>query len=155
MGKRIGTGFRRLLLAGILAGTLTGCVALNRHHGYIPPEADLAALTIGQDSRDSVVAAVGAPGSSGLLDGGNFYYVQSSFRHYGAFAPQETDRQVLVMSFSDAGILSNIERFGLEDGQVVALSRRVTDDGLRDTTFLRQILGNIGNIDASRLIGED
>lgn len=150
-----GAGMRRVALALALAAVLGACVARDRQHGYIPPEADLAALAVGRDTRDSVIATVGAPTSSGLTGGGNFYYVQSTFRHYGAFAPDEIDRQVLVMSFAESGILTNIERFGLEDGRVVVLSRRVTDDGLRDTTFLRQLMGNLGNFDASTLIGEE
>lgn len=150
-----GTAMRRLALAVGLAAMLGACVARDRQHGYIPPESDLAALSVGTDTRESVIAAVGAPTSSGLMGGGNFYYVQSTFRHFGAYAPEEIDRQVLVMSFADSGTLTNIERFGLAEGRVVVLSRRVTDDGLRDTTFLRQLMGNLGNFDATSLIGDE
>jgi hypothetical protein len=48
----------------------------------------------------------------------------------------------------------NIETFGLQEGRVVALSRRVTDDNLRDTTFIRQLLGNVGRFDAGQILGE-
>ena len=154
-GQRPGAGLRRAVVTLAAAALLAGCVAMDRNHGYIPPESDLALLVVGQDTRDSVIAAVGAPGSGAVMGEGNFYYVQSAFRHYGPLAPQETDRQVLVMSFDMAGVLTNIERFGIDDGQVVVLSRRVTDNGLRDTTFLRQLMGNLGNFDASTLIGEE
>ncbi|MCC7320417.1 MAG: outer membrane protein assembly factor BamE [Rubellimicrobium sp.] len=153
MGMRGATPLRRILWGGVLALALAACTPVMRYHGYIPPESELAALTPGVDTRDSVIAAVGAPGSTGLLHEGTFYYIQSRFRHLGALAPEETDRQVLVMGFDGAGVLRNIERFGLENGRVVVLSRRVTDDGLRDTTFIRQLLGNIGNFDAGRFIG--
>lgn len=149
------TGLRRAVLVLLAAVLLAGCVAVNRFHGYIPPEEDLARLVVGQDTRETVTATIGAPTSSGMLSGGDFYYVQSTFRHYGPFAPQETDRQVLAVSFDSNGTLSNIERFGLEDGRVVVLSRRVTDDNMRDTTFIRQLLGNIGRIDAGTLIGDE
>lgn len=149
------TGLRRGMLAAVVALTLAACAPMERNHGYIPPETDLAQLVVGQDTRDSVVAAIGAPTASGVLEGGDFYYVQSRFRRIGPLAPQEIDRQVLAISFTEAGVLANIERFGLADGQVVALSRRVTDSNLRDTTFIRQLLGNIGNFDAGTLIGED
>lgn len=149
------TGLRRGMLAAIAAVTLAGCTPMERNHGYIPPEADLAQLVVGQDTRESVIELIGAPTASGVLSGGDFYYVQSRFRRVGPLAPEEIDRQVLAISFTDAGVLANIERFGLADGQVVALSRRVTDSNLRDTTFIRQLLGNIGNFDAGTLIGED
>jgi len=53
---------------------------------------------------------------------------------------------VLAISFDQNGVLSNIESFGLEDGQVVTLSRRVTDSSVTNQNFLRQLLGNIGRI---------
>ncbi|MBW7921684.1 MAG: outer membrane protein assembly factor BamE [Rubellimicrobium sp.] len=147
-------GIRGLVLAGALAAALVACSPIIRHHGYIPPEAELAGLAIGADTRDSVIAAVGAPASTGMLDDSTFYYTGSTFRQIGALAPQEISREVLAMSFDSRGVLTNIERFGLEQGRVVALSRRVTDNGVRDTTFLRQLLGNIGRVDAGRLIGD-
>lgn len=143
-----------LLAAGVLSGALIACAPVIRHHGYIPPESELALLSIGQDTRESVIEAVGAPASTGLLGDSTFYYTGSTFRHMGALAPQEVSREVLALSFDAGGRLANVERFGLEDGRVVALSRRVTDNGVRDTTFLRQLLGNIGRFDAGRLIGD-
>jgi hypothetical protein len=52
-------------------------------------------------------------------------------------------------------VVTGVERFGLEDGQVVSLSRRVTDDNIRDTTFVRQLLGAIGNINAGSFLGSE
>ncbi len=153
-GRRGRAARRRLIPALVLAAAVMACSPVIRHHGYVPPESELAGLTIGTDTRESVIAAVGAPASTGMQGDQTFYYTGSTFRHYGALAPQEVSREVLAMSFGPSGTLTNIERFGLEDGQVVALTRRVTDDGVRDTTFLRQLLGNIGNFDAGRFIGD-
>jgi hypothetical protein len=50
--------------------------------------------------------------------------------------------------------VTNVSRYGLEDGEIVALTRRVTDGGTEEITFLQQLLGNIGRIDASDLLGE-
>ncbi|MBC7156656.1 MAG: outer membrane protein assembly factor BamE, partial [Rhodobacteraceae bacterium] len=43
-----------------------------------------------------------------------------------------------------------VERFGLRDGEVVALSRRVTETNVRGVTFIRQLIGNIGNLRADQ-----
>jgi hypothetical protein len=43
-----------------------------------------------------------------------------------------------------------VERYGLEDGQVVLLSRRVTTDNTAGVGFLRQLFGNLGRIDPSQ-----
>lgn len=126
-----------------------------RNHGFVPTEEDLQTLTVGVDTRESVRALVGPPTAGGVLDGSGYYYVASTFRHFGAFAPQEVSRQVLAISFDARGIVSNIERFGLDEGNVVVLSRRVTDNNAADNTLLRQILGNIGQVDAGSFIGEN
>ena len=146
-------GWSRGLAVAALCLTL-GCTPMFRNHGYIPPEEDLAQVTVGQTTRDEALALLGAPTATGLLNADGLYYVQSRFRHYGPFAPEEVDRQVLVVTVSDTGLVSNVERFGLEDGQIVALSRRVTDNGAQEGALLRQLFGALGNFDASQLIGD-
>jgi len=50
------------------------------------------------------------------------------------------------LRFSDDDVLQNVERFGLEDGRVVPLSRRVTESTVQDVTFIRQLIRNFGQI---------
>lgn len=150
----IGTALRRVSLIGAVVAA-TACSPIIRNHGYIPVQGELSLIQVGLDTRESVIAAVGPPTSGGVLDGSGMYYVSSKFRHFGALAPQEIERQVLAISFDGAGIVSNIERFGLEDGRVVTLSRRVTDTGVRDSTFVRQLLGSIGRVNAGDFLGSE
>lgn len=133
-------------LALIVLLGAAGCSPTFRNHGYVPPEEDLAELVVGIDTRASVEDLVGPPTAGGVLEGGDYFYIRSRVRTFGPRRPQVIDRQVLAITFDAEGVLQNIERFGLEDGRVVALSRRVTQSGVTDTTFLRQLLGNIGRI---------
>ncbi|MEO0389632.1 MAG: outer membrane protein assembly factor BamE [Pseudomonadota bacterium] len=136
-----------------LALALSACSATFRNHGYIPPAEDLDQLVVGIDTRASVEEIVGSPGASGATDGGDYYYVRSRMRTFGPFEPQVIERQVLAISFDSAGVMQNIERFGLEDGRVVRLQSRVTDSGVSDQTFLRQLIGNIGRFSPAGLGG--
>ena len=70
-------------------------------------------------------------------------------------APVETEREVLAISFDANGVVSNIETFGLQDGNVIVLSRRITDNKTRDSTFVRQLLGSFGQVNASDFLGEN
>lgn len=133
-------------VALILFVAVGACTPTFRNHGYVPPEEDLAELAIGIDTRATVEDVVGSPTSGGVLEDGDYFYVRSRVRTFGARRPEVVDRQVLAISFDEEGVLQNIERFGLEDGRVVALSRRVTDNGVTNRTFLRQLLGNIGRV---------
>ena len=127
---------------------LSGCSATFSNHGYVPSDSDLMELVVGVDSRATVDDVIGAPTSAGLLAGGDYYYVRSRVRTFGMFRPEVVERQLLAISFDESGTIANIERFGLQDGNAVALSRRVTDSSVVGNGFWRQILGNFGNFDA-------
>lgn len=146
-------GIVRYSLMAVLFVVLAACSEILRDHGYVPTKEDLATIQVGTDTKDSVVAAIGQPTAAGILDVSGWYYVQSRFRHFAYKEPREIDRQVVAISFDSRGKVANIERFGLERGRVVTLSRRVTASSVRDTVFLRQLLGNLGRLDAGQLFG--
>ena len=146
--------FQRAALAlfGLGFLVLAACTPLYRDHGFAPTDAELAVLTVGKDDRETVSRAVGRPSALGLLGDTRWYYVQSRYRQRGPLAPEEVQRQVVVITFAESGTVSNIERFGLEDGQVVALSRRVTDSNIEGISFLGQLLGNFGRVTAGQVL---
>ena len=145
-------GLRGLMLcAGLVLAV--ACTPIVRNYGYTPSDADLAQIAVGRDTRETVTAAVGPPTTTGVLGEDAYFYVQSRFETVGPRAPVEVDREVLAISFNAAGTVSNIERFTLQDGRVITLSRRVTTDNVRDNTFLRQLLGSVGRVNAQDLIG--
>ena len=146
-------GLRKVVLLVGLCAPLA-CSPIERHHGFAPSAQDMAAVQVGSATRATVLERFGPPTSTGLLENDDFYYVSNTFRHVGPFAPEETERQVLAVSFDDAGVVTNIARYGLEDGKVVVLERRVTEDGINDVTFLGQLLGSFGRVDAGALLGE-
>jgi len=141
------------LAAGALIVSLAACTAIYRNHGYAPTDDELSFLVVGVDTQATVEEAVGRPSATGVLNEGGWYYVSSRWRHFAYRAPEVIDRQVVAISFvGEAGTIANIERFTLEDGQIVPLSRRVTDSSVQGTSFLRQLLGNIGNLDPTSLL---
>ncbi|SFA77089.1 Beta-barrel assembly machine subunit BamE [Poseidonocella pacifica] len=146
-GLRIALGFGAALM-------LSACVAQYRNHGYVPADEALAAVNLGQ-SRASVIATLGSPTAAAPQDEDGIFYASSRVRHFGFLAPEIIDRQVVVISFGSSGGVSNVERFTLEDGRIVPLTRRVTDNTVRNTTFLRQLLGNLGRFDAGTILGEE
>ncbi|SPH18319.1 hypothetical protein DEA8626_01855 [Defluviimonas aquaemixtae] len=152
--SRLGSGMRHGAIVLMLVA-LASCTAIYRNHGYVPRDEDLEKVVVGESTRDDVAQAVGRPSSTGLLTGAAWYYVGSRFRHFGARAPEEVERQVLAVSFAENGTVENVERFGLEDGQAVVLSRRVTDSNIKGLSFLRQLLGNIGNISAGQILNDN
>ncbi len=139
-------------MVGLTLALTVACTPLYRNHGYVPSEVELASIEVGTDTRETIATKIGRPSASGLLNDVGWYYVQSRYKTVGPRAPVEIDRQVVAITFTEAGIVQDVGRFGLEDGQVVALSRRVTDDGIQGIGFIRQLLGSIGKLDAGQLL---
>lgn len=123
-------GLARIALLGGLA-LLAACAPQMRFHGFAPSDSELAQIQVGRDTRDTVSERLGRPGMGGVLEGSDWFWVQSDWRHEHWRPAVEVDRQVVAISFDNANRVANIERFGLRDGQVVPLSRRVTDMGTR------------------------
>lgn len=128
---------------------LAGCAArLNDSHGYVPDDALLNEVKLGVDTKDTVGRLLGRPGTEGIIDDRGWYYVKSDYERFLWRAPVETDREVVAVSFSESGTVQNVERFGLEQGRVVALSRRVTTSNTQGIGFLRQLFSNLGTFNA-------
>ena len=138
----------------ILLG-LAACSATYRNHGYVPNDEDLANIIVGVDTRDSVETTVGRPTASGVLRGNAWYYIQSRRRQFAFRAPETVERELVAISFDEAGTVENIERFGLERGRVVTLSRRVTETSIRDFGLIQQIIRNFGRINVGETLAAD
>ncbi|MDQ7070130.1 MAG: outer membrane protein assembly factor BamE [Rhodobacterales bacterium] len=138
----------RTALVAVLVVGVAGCTATYRDHGYVPTEDEVSEIIVGVDTRASVETAIGIPGITGVLDEGGLYYVQSRVKQFAFYKPEVVEREVLAISFNQAQVVSNIERFSLADGQIVPLSRRVTSSSVLNNGFLRQLLGNLGRFTA-------
>jgi outer membrane protein assembly factor BamE (lipoprotein component of BamABCDE complex) len=140
--------------AGIALIGLSACSATYTNHGYVPTDVELENVLVGSDSRGTVEEVIGRPSSTGVLSDGAWYYISSRVRYYTYNKPEIVERTILAISFDANDTVSNIERFGLEDGKVVQFSRRVTDSGVGGTSFFKQIIGNFGNFAPEALTGE-
>lgn len=138
------------IVAVVLA--LAACSTVYRNHGYVPAEDELALVEVGVDTMETVGQKIGRPSTAGLLNDEGWYYVQSRYRHFGPREPKEIERQVVAVTFTEAGVVENIARFGLDDGKVVEISRRVTETNIKGITLIQQLLGNFGRINVDDFI---
>ncbi|WP_152563380.1 outer membrane protein assembly factor BamE [Ruegeria halocynthiae] len=150
--NRLKPASKTLVFAACLAAA-GACTPIFKNHGYVPPAEDLAEIKVGVDTRESVEETIGAPSSSGVVRDSGFYYVRSRVRHYGPKRPEVVSRELVAISFDSRGVVRNIERFGLEDGNVITLDRRITESTIQSQGFLRQVLGNIGNFNPANIPG--
>ncbi|CUH51939.1 outer membrane protein assembly factor BamE [Shimia sp. R11_0] len=135
----------KLSVMGVLVLTLASCATRYRNHGYVPTTEELSSITLGVDTRDTVTETIGPPSATGVLDGNVNLYVRTRVKHFGPRKPEVVERQIVAIGFDANGIARNVEHYALEDGQVVPLTRRITDNGIESGGLLRQLAGNIGN----------
>jgi len=142
--RRVTTAIVALTMVAVSA-----CSATFNNHGFVPPESELAAITIGVDTQETLAESIGRPTASGVMRDEAWFYAAYRVRNFAYRAPDIFERQIVAISFNDRGTVTNVERFGLEDGRIVQLSRRVTEASVQDVSFLRQILSNFGRINVS------
>lgn len=136
------------------AVALSACVPMNRNHGYVPFQEEIAALVPGVDTKSSVLEAIGSPTTTDGTQAESFYYVQRKLKYYGISAPRETERSILVLQFDRNDVLSNVQQYSKQDGRIVALNSDYTELAGENMPLLRRLFGSIGGMDASRLIGQ-
>lgn len=149
---RLSSRVRTAALALFGAMLLAACSPQQRFHGYAPSDEDLAQIEVGRDTRETVADKVGRPGVGGVMEGSGWFYVQSDWVERQWRAPEEVDRQVVAITFDGRDRVANIERFGLEDGMVVPISRRITSAG-PTPSVLTQVLRVLGRFSTSALGG--
>ena len=133
---------------------LASCSTIYKDHGYLPLDTDLKNVVIGKDTRNSVTELLGSPSGSGVLEDGAIFYISTKIKSFLFYEPKVVSRDMIVVSFDDRDLVENIEKFTLEDGRVVVLSRRVTSAPVKGPKILSQIFGNLGNADAGTLLGQ-
>ncbi len=149
------TGVLKACMASGAIFALTACATLEDKHGYVPEQELLDEIIVGSDTKDTVARIAGRPGTEGIIDDSGWYYVKSEYETRLWRAPVEVDREVVAITFSEKGLVENIERFGLEEGQVVVLNRRVTDSNTQGIGFLRQLFSNLGNFNPGDFFNND
>jgi outer membrane protein assembly factor BamE (lipoprotein component of BamABCDE complex) len=150
--RRIGPVWRGAALSLAAALMLAGCSAVYRGHGYAPNAEELTTILPGQDSKGTVQAKIGRPGGTGLIGEDAWYYVASTLEHYAYRDPRVVDRRVVAVSFDEAGLVTDIRQFGIEDGRVVDLVTRTTPTYGKELTIVQQLLGNLLNFDGGGLL---
>lgn len=133
---------------------LASCSTIYKDHGYLPLDTGLKNVVIGKDTRNSVTELLGSPSGSGVLEDGAIFYISTKIKNFLFYEPKVVSRDMIVVSFDDRDLVENIEKFTLEDGRVVVLSRRVTSAPVKGPKILSQIFGNLGNADAGTLLGQ-
>ena len=136
------------ILALAFGLALGACAPTTQVHGYMPSPADVSRIRPGVDTTATVEEILGLPSSTGLLRDTAWFYVESTFENYTYHRPRVIDRTVLVVNFNQTGTVTDVAKFGVEQGRIVELTARTTDTGGRQLGVVEQLFGNLLKLDA-------
>ena len=123
---------------------LAACEGKIATHGDPIDAVELARVQPGISTRADVVAALGTPSSVPLFDSNAWYYISNREQTIAFLAPESVERQVVTVRFDDQGVVSSIDKFGLERGREVDVVSRETPSFGQSPTIIQQMLGNLG-----------
>lgn len=146
-GPDVMAGLRTVAVIGAVIG-LAACEPTYTNHGFAPQLAQLDEIQAGADTRGSVLRKLGRPSSIGTFDSESWYYDASRVERFAFYAPEVIDRKVVAIRFDERGLVTNVARYGIEDGQVIDLITRRTPTYGREVTVLQQLFGNLGRVGA-------
>lgn len=142
-GNRLrGLGF--CLLAACATVGLSACGNNVQLRGNTPDPEDIAVIQPGVQSRQDVIDLLGSPSTVSTFQDRKWYYIGQKTEEIAFMKPAVIDRQVLVVTFNESGLVEGTQVYGMQDAQDVEPVGRETPTEGRDLTLLQQLFGNVG-----------
>ena len=132
------------LALGLSALALLACSPTIATHGHRLDEQALARIEPGRSSRNEVAQLLGSPSSRATFGDSPWYYVSQRTEQLSFYQADVTDQDVVVIGFDDQGVVSSIERHGLDAARKIELVSRETPTSGTELGILEQFVGNIG-----------
>lgn len=134
--------------------TLAGCSSIRGYRGYITDQTLLQSVQPGIDNRLSVERTLGQPSFTSLFGDPVWYYVGSRTQQAPFNTPRIVDHTVLAVRFDAAGNVIAAEQSGMEQVARIDLEGDATPTLGRERSFLEDLFGNIGQVGAAGLGGQ-
>lgn len=138
----------RLIQGALLAGAvliMAGCSETITKHGQLFRDSDLQQIQPGM-MQEQVKLALGSPTTTTTTGSGQvYYYISSTMSQKAFFAPEEIDRRVVAVYFSETGMVDRVANYGLKDGKIFDFVSSTTPaPGGNEDGILKQLFRNLG-----------
>lgn len=144
------------LSAPALAGALLCAVALgacaprvDARGNQLHPE-DVAPIEVGQSTRSMVLDRLGSPSSRSSFKPETWYYVSEVTETTAFLAPEVKERQVYVIVFDEAGVVSDLKSFDKTAAEAVEPAAGETPTAGNQLGFVEQLLSNLGRFNKKK-----
>lgn len=144
---------RRPLFCLAAAVILAGCSVVSSPRtlrGAQVDQDDLKQLVPGTSTKKDVEALIGSPTTKGTFDD-RWIYISQMTHSRIAMLPGVDKQDVVMLTFDRNGVLQSIAQRGMKDGKGVAMVARTTPSPGSESSFMQQLLGNIGRFNPGGL----
>ncbi|MDP6954164.1 MAG: outer membrane protein assembly factor BamE [Alphaproteobacteria bacterium] len=132
------------LLAALALLALAACEPRVDTHGFMPNTELVSQIQAGEQDKYEVAEVLGSPSTMATFDDDVWYYITQQSRTFAFFKPEIIDQRVLVVRFDEANVVSEINRYTIEDGLIIDPVTRKTPTAGKELSILQQLFGNIG-----------
>ena len=115
----------------------------------------LRQLVPGTSTRSDVTALLGTPTTKATFDDTQWIYIAQVTRPVIAGTQTVLRQTVYVLSFDSTGVLKGIAEKSLKDSQPVEVVARTTPSPGSESSFLQELLGNVGKFSPGGGLGGD
>jgi outer membrane protein assembly factor BamE (lipoprotein component of BamABCDE complex) len=123
---------------------LAACTNPVDQHGNLPDPDKIAGIKPGATDKATVTQLLGSPSSVAAFDNNTWYYISQKIRPRAVVSAERLDQQVVVIAFDDKGIVRDIERRTMADGETVNPNPNATPAPGREFSLMEQLIGNFG-----------
>lgn len=134
---------------------LAGCAQMRSHKGVVIDSQLATSVQPGVDNKDSVEKLLGRPSFTGEFTPNDWYYVSRDVNQVAFRNPRVTRQTVLIVRFDQKGNVASVNRTGKELVMNVAPNHRSTPTLGRKRSFFEELFGNIGQVGAPGLPGQN
>ena len=138
---------RLLVLGLVLAPALGGCSIFSpipTDRGTIIEAADYDRLVPGSTTRAQVTALIGTPTTHATFDDNTWIYIGEVTAPVPTARPKIESQKVVVLSFDQGGVLRSRRLLDKSDAHDVAMASGSTPSPGSETSFMQQLIGNVG-----------
>lgn len=117
-------------------------------HGYMFDLSDHDRLQEGVTSKERVLKIMGSPTLVSELDNDETWiYFSENVEHFLFFKPNTEEREVLILSFNEGGVVSNLKKISLSDeDKKMTFATNYTKVDDHETHLFKSFVGNVGQV---------
>lgn len=133
-----------LAALAVLAVSAGACSPIVRNTGNMVEEERVAAIEQGRTSQAEVARLLGSPSAVSTFENDVWYYIGQRTETTAFLPPEVVARKVLIVHFDRDGIVSQMEKRGMDDAREIQIADRETPTLGQDRSMLAEFFGNIG-----------